>query len=94
MGALLPWPDRYLQPNHHPARDWGAWEVQAIPSEGLRSGAPATLSVEELHQLASTISGTLGGEPQSTPNRTSLAIMRGQGGEAGACTLDALKPFP
>ena len=51
MGAPLPWPDRYLQPNHHPARDWGAWEVQAIPPEGLRSGAPATLSVEELHQF-------------------------------------------
>lgn len=63
MGALLPWPDRYLQPNHHPARDWGAWEVQAIPPEGLRSGAPATPSVEELHQSASAISGTLGESP-------------------------------
>lgn len=93
MGAPLPWPDRYLQPSHHPARDWGAWEVQAIPPEGLRSGAPATLSVEELHQSASTVSGTLGESP-NLPQMGPLAIMRGQGGEAGACTLDALKPFP
>lgn len=91
---LLPWPNQYLQPDHHPAPGWGAWGVQAIPPEGLRSGAPASPIVEELYQSASTISGTPG-EGTNLPQTGPLSPYHGQSGRGDwSLHLGCTEAFP